>query len=645
LDVQPAGQPFGAALQQILGQVVQKAGGLGFLIAAVGAAPALRAGEGQRFLGAGNAHVQQAAFLGQRFGVVARAAVRQYHLIQPDNEYVFELQTLGSVQGQQSRGVQRFRQCVLVGHQRHRFQKAGQPVVLQDDLAQFHHVLPAVLPFFAAVVDVFLVAGIFQNAVEKRRGRVPGRVLPPEQQLFAELFQAQTFLAKLLQRGSACRLSKARDGFAQGQVSRAGVFFQLFQALAANAARGQVDNPPQADFIPGIVNQTQEGNHILHLAPSVKALSADQSVAEALAPEGFLQQARLSVGAVHHGKGAGVLLLGADSVLHGLHDVFGFLFVIRGGEQLDFLALPLLGKQLFARAVGVAVNHRHGSVQDALGRAVVLFQQNGLGVLEVALKALDVAIIRAAPAVDRLVFIANHIQIAVLLRQAAQNGILGEVGILKFVHQNVLEFMRPGAARLRIGAQELVGEDQHVVKVHGIIADQQLLVAQVKLTHFFVPKILDGIVFGANQVVFRAGYCVQYGFCPEQFLVHPGFADDLFHQGHLVVCVEDDKILAQRQQVGFPAQYTSANGMKGAQPDARGCRAQDFFHARRHFFGSLVGKGDREDMVRRHMQHANQIGDAVGQHARLAGARTSQHQRRPSRGSHGALLLGVEQFK
>jgi len=70
-------------------------------------------------------------------------------------------------------------------------------------------------------------------------------------------------------------------------------------------------------------------------------------------------------------------------------------------------------------AVGVAVNHRHSPIQDALRGTVVLLQQNGPGILEVGLEALDVAVIRAAPAVYRLVFIANHVQVAMFLRQAA----------------------------------------------------------------------------------------------------------------------------------------------------------------------------------------------------------------------------------
>ncbi len=100
-----------------------------------------------------------------------------------------------------------------------------------------------------------------------------------------------------------------------------------------------------------------------------------------------------------------------------------------------------------------------------------MLQEDGLGVLEVRLKTLDVAVVRSAPAINGLVFVAYHIQIAVVLRQAAQNGILGEVRILKLIHQNVFKFVRPGAARLWISAHDLVGVHQHVIEVHGVVAD------------------------------------------------------------------------------------------------------------------------------------------------------------------------------
>jgi hypothetical protein len=61
-----------------------------------------------------------------------------------------------------------------------------------------------------------------------------------------------------------------------------------------------------------------------------------------------------------------------------------------------------------------------------------------------------------------------------------------------------------------------------------------------------------------------------------------------------------------------------------------------------HFRGGLVGEGDREDAVRRDTLHLDEPGNAVYQHARLAAARTGEHQRRAERRGHRLALRVVQ---
>jgi len=69
--------------------------------------------------------------------------------------------------------------------------------------------------------------------------------------------------------------------------------------------------------------------------------------------------------------------------------------------------------------------------------------------------------------------------------------------------------------------------------------------------------------------------------------------------------------------------------------------AENFFYALRHLLGGLVGKGDREDTVGRNATLLDEIRDAVGDNAGLAGAGAGKQK-------HGAIdredsfaLLGV----
>ena len=58
-------------------------------------------------------------------------------------------------------------------------------------------------------------------------------------------------------------------------------------------------------------------------------------------------------------------------------------------------------------------------------------------------------------------------------------------------------------------------------------------------------------------------------------------------------------------------------------------RAEQRLDARAHFFRGLVGEGDGEHFVRLRVAVADEVGDAAGDDARLAGAGAGQDQQRP----------------
>ena len=61
-----------------------------------------------------------------------------------------------------------------------------------------------------------------------------------------------------------------------------------------------------------------------------------------------------------------------------------------------------------------------------------------------------------------------------------------------------------------------------------------------------------------------------------------------------------------------------------------------------HLVGGLVGERDRQDLPRPHALDAHQVGDPMGEHARLARPGTGQDEQRPVRGGDRACLLRVE---
>ena len=73
--------------------------------------------------------------------------------------------------------------------------------------------------------------------------------------------------------------------------------------------------------------------------------------------------------------------------------------------------------------------------------------------------------------------------------------------------------------------------------------------------------------------------------------------------------------------------------------------AHQLIHALDHLRRSLVGKGHRQDGFRHDAQILDQMGDAVGDDARLAAARAGQDEHRPFGGFDSFALLRIEFFE
>ncbi|EKD59717.1 MAG: hypothetical protein ACD_54C01178G0001 [uncultured bacterium] len=108
-------------------------------------------------------------------------------------------------------------------------------------------------------------------------------------------------------------------------------------------------------------------------------------------------------------------------------------------DQPDLFARLARRPQRLAQAVRVGGNDPGRRRQNMRGRSVILFQPHHMCAGEVLLEPQDIADFRAAPAIDRLVIIANAADVAMRLRQQPQPQILRDVGVLILVHQNVFE--------------------------------------------------------------------------------------------------------------------------------------------------------------------------------------------------------------
>ena len=327
--------------------------------------------------------------------------------------------------------------------------------------------------------------------------------------------------------------------------------------------------------------------------------------------------------------------------------------------------------------------------QDMGGRAVVALQADDGGAREILVEAQDVVDLRAAPAIDRLVVVADAADVdggvcltlplrgrvvakrrgGVIrratptraatrrdlpprggggpLRQEPQPQILRGVGVLVLVDEDVFELAVVVLQDVRIVAEDPDRMAQKVAEVAGVQGLQPFLVGAIEFAALAVAEA-SGVAFGnlgrPQSLVLPA--VDHHGELPRRptLVVEVFGLDELLYEADYVVGVEDREIRPQAGEFGMPAQEFHADRMERAEPrHALGVAfADQQADAALHLARGLVGEGDGEDLRGVGEAEVEDMRDARGEHARLAGAGAGQHQHGAFGRLDGEPLFGVE---
>ena len=419
---------------------------------------------------------------------------------------------------------------------------------------------------------------------------------------------------------------------------------QAVQRGVADAAPGLVHDPPQRHLVGGVVQHLQVGDQILHLGPLVELGPTHHPVVDALAGEQILQHPRLGVHAVEDGDLAGIGAV-VERRLDAAGHVPGFGVLVLGLDHPHHVARAEVRPQPLRLAITIVLDHAVRGVQDRLGRAVVLLERDHDGVREVLLELADVADVGAAEGVDRLILVAHHRQVAVLLGQDRDQLELGVVGVLVLVDHHVAEGLLPVAPRLGHPLEQQHGLHDQVVEVHRVGLRQPPLVEVIDRGHRLLEEAthLLPVQLGGQQPVLGVGDGAVHRPRHEPLGILPEVLDAALHQPHLVGLVVDREVRPVPDQLGVAAQHAAAGGVERHHPHAGGdAAAHQLLHALLHLGRGAVGEGDRKHLGGRGQLLLDQVGDAVRQHARLAGTGPCHHQQRAFRAEHRLALLRVQ---
>jgi hypothetical protein len=110
-------------------------------------------------------------------------------------------------------------------------------------------------------------------------------------------------------------------------------------------------------------------------------------------------------------------------------------------------------------------DHRVGGGEDVPGGTVVLLELEGLRAGIVAQEALHVLDLGAAPAVDRLVVVADHEHLAAVAGEQAHERVLHAVGVLELVDEQLPEALAVVREQRLVLAQRLVRAQQDLGEI------------------------------------------------------------------------------------------------------------------------------------------------------------------------------------
>src|SRR5262249_2741469 len=145
---------------------------------------------------------------------------------------------------------------------------------------------------------------------------------------------------------------------------------------------------------------------ILHLGALEELHAADDLVSDPLRTERLLQHAGLRVDPVEHGDVARLDAAGALATDR-LDDVRRLLALVPDEAHADAVASLLRRPEVLRLPAGGALDDPEGPGDDVLRRAVVLLELHDRRVRKIVAKPQNVADVRAAPAVDGLVVVAD----------------------------------------------------------------------------------------------------------------------------------------------------------------------------------------------------------------------------------------------
>ena len=298
---------------------------------------------------------------------------------------------------------------------------------------------------------------------------------------------------------------------------------------------------------------------------------------------------------------------------------------------MDQAALPLIRPENLLFSLHVVLDHFIGSIQNRLGRTVVLLQLDDRSFRKIFFVVQNIVDICAAKFVDRLIIVADDTQVAVFVRQQTNQLKLRRVGILILIHHNVQKTLLIILQHFRARLKQLYGFDNQVVEIECIVFFQGSLIFLINGSDFLLGKIShrrERIFRRGNQLILCGRNCGHQAPFLINLRINLQLFADLFDDVFAVVRIVNRKIRRIAEMVDVTSQNPHAGGVKRRNPDLFRAVPDQIIHSFTHLPGSFIRKRNRQNIPRFYAFVLNQIGNTVRQHSGLSASSARQNQHR-----------------
>ena len=319
------------------------------------------------------------------------------------------------------------------------------------------------------------------------------------------------------------------------------------------------------------------------------------------------------------------MVFGGQRLSDGIKDHMRLRLHVLQGNEADFALFRRIRMHVLIMALLIPLDELVGGQNDFLVAAEVRLHVDDTGIVVVGLETEQGLRVCAPGAVDTLVFVTDHKNVAVLPYQLLDNAMLYQRSILCLIQTDIAVLLLRPSQDVRVCIQQFVGHQELVVEVHEAVVGQMGLVLMVELVEVdsFLLNLLDLVVL--HQFVLDLSDALSQGLDSRVAGVIPHHRPGNVPDNGLIVGHQ-----LRNRNVLFP----------GAGLDDRQAEAVDSREVRHkavdlselldkpllHLPGRRLREGDGQDIARVDTHHMEQVAGACHDDRGLPAPRHSQQQ-------------------